>query len=185
MRVQDIICVLIALFAVASQAAAASFSLTSSAFANGGAIPHIYIYSGASCDGQNASPPLAWTPGPDQTKSYALTVFDPDARNGVGWWHWVMFDIPPDVTKLPKGAGNGSGAYLPQGAIQGRNDFQNVGWSGPCPPPGPAHHYVFTLYALDMSSVPGTSELTAGPTLLRAIAGHVLAKTTLVGRYGR
>lgn len=185
MRVQDIAGVLIAFVMTLSQVATSPFTLTSSAFVKDAPIPHAFSYSGSGCLGQNVSPPLAWTAGPANTKSYALTVFDPDARNGVGWWHWVVFNIPPGVTKLAQGAGSGSGAYLPKGAVQGRNDFQNVGWSGPCPPPGPPHHYVFTLYALDMDSVPGTSELTAGPTLVKLIQGHVLAKATLVGRFAR
>jgi Raf kinase inhibitor-like YbhB/YbcL family protein len=181
-RVQDLADVLIVLVAVLSQAATSPFSLTSSAFVKDGMIPKTFSYSG--CAGQNVSPPLAWTPGPAKTKSYALTVFDPDARHGAGFWHWVAFNIPADVDKLEQDAGAGSGAYMPKGAVQGHNDFQNVGWSGPCPPPGSLHHYVFTLYALDVESLPGT-ELWDAPQLVKAMQGHVLAKTTLVARFGR
>jgi Raf kinase inhibitor-like YbhB/YbcL family protein len=168
-----------------AQVAAMSFSVKSPAFQNQGVIPQAYSYSGFGCTGRNVSPPIEWTPGPAGTKSYALTVFDPDARQGVGWWHWVVFDIPPTVTELAGNAGAGSGAYLPKGAVQGRNDFQAVGWGGPCPPPGPAHHYVFTVYALDVAHVYGTSELTSGLSLVAAIKGHVLAQARLVGRFSR
>lgn len=176
----------IILVAALVQLASVSFSLTSSAFANNTTIPHLYSYTGYGCTGHNVSPPLAWTAGPKNTKSYALTVFDPDARAGVGWWHWVAFDIPATVTRLPAGAGAGSDDLIPKGSIQGRNDFQIVGWGGPCPPPGSApHHYVFTLYALDVDQLYGVSPLTSGPTLLKAMQGHVLAKATLIGRFGR
>ncbi len=184
-RVQDLAGVVFAAITTLSQVTMVSFQLTSPAFQSQGMLLARYSYSGYGCTGQNISPPLAWTAGPANTRSYALTVFDPDARNGVGWWHWVVFDIAPNVTKLPEHAGSGSGSFLPQGAVQGRNDFQNVGWSGPCPPPGPAHHYVFTVYALDLASVPATSELTSGPALLQAMRGHVLAKASLVGRFSR
>jgi Raf kinase inhibitor-like YbhB/YbcL family protein len=167
------------------QVAMSSLSLTSSAFKNNERIPVEYSYSEYGCVGHNLSPPLEWTPGPDGTKSYALTVFDPDARPA-GWWHWVVFDIPADVHALAAGAGSGGNVALPKGTLQGRNDFQTVGYGGPCPPPGQdAHHYIFTIYALDVERLPGVSSLTSGPTLLKVIQGHILAKATLVGRFGR
>lgn len=170
----------------ALQVASISFALTSSSFKNNSTIPNRYSYDSVGCTGQNLSPALAWSPGPDETKSYALTVFDPDARAGVGWWHWVAFDIPSNVTKLSEGAGKGTGDQMPKGAIQGRNDFQTLGYAGPCPPPGDApHHYIFTVYALDVEHLPGVSPLTSGPTLLNVLKGHVLSKAAVVGRFGR
>ncbi len=186
MGVQVTLALFFATSAALVQLASTAFSLTSAAFATNGTIPHVYSYTGNGCTGHNLSPPLSWTSGPANTKSYALTVFDPDARQGVGWWHWVAFDIPSNVTKLPAGSGAGSDALIPKGSIQGRNDFQIVGWGGPCPPPGsPPHHYVFTLYALDVAQLYGVSTLTSGPTLLKAMEGHILAKTSLIGRFGR
>lgn len=177
---------LAAAIASSMQLAVASFSLSSGAFHRGATIPHEYSFNGFGCTGRNLSPDLAWTPGPANTKSYAITVFDPDARTGVGWWHWIAFDIPKDVTKLATGAGTGTGTGLPQGAVQGRNDFQTVGYGGPCPPVGaPPHHYIFSVYALDVDHIYGVSNLTSGPTLLNAMKGHVLAKASYIGRFGR
>jgi Raf kinase inhibitor-like YbhB/YbcL family protein len=160
------------------------FSLKSSAFANGSSIPAQYSYSGYGCAGRNTSPAPAGSGAPDGTQSFALTVFDPDAHGG-GFWHWVVFDIPSTVTELPGNAGAGSGSLMPQGAVQGRNDFQTVGYGGPCPPAGGGvHHYHFTLYALD-EHLDGLSPLTAGPTLVTAMRGHVLGKAELVGTFQR
>jgi Raf kinase inhibitor-like YbhB/YbcL family protein len=185
MSVPAAVSILIALGASLMQVASTDFALRSSAFSNHGTIPRVFAYSGFGCPGRNVSPPLEWTPGPAGTKSYALTTFDPDARPPVGFWHWIAFNIPKNVTKLPPNAGVGNGARLPQGTVQGRNDFQQVGWGGPCPPQGPAHRYVFTLYALDVEQLSGVSELTSGPDLLKAMKGHILAQAQLVGRFAR
>jgi Raf kinase inhibitor-like YbhB/YbcL family protein len=172
--------------AFAAQTSAVGLVLSSPAFAAGAAIPHQYSYNGYGCNGQNASPQLQWSGAPPATKSFALTVFDPDARSGQGWWHWVVYNIPASVSGLSKGAGAGSGDTMPRGAVQGRTDFQTVGYGGPCPPPGQKpHHYVFTLYALDAESLEGLSPLTSGPYLLKTLRGHVIAKATLVGLFGR
>lgn len=95
--------------------------------------------------GQNLSPDLSWSGAPDGTLSYAVTCFDPDAPTGSGWWHWVVTDIPADVTSLTEGA------PLPAGARSWTNDYGYPGWGGPWPPPGPAHHYVFTVHAADVA----------------------------------
>jgi len=170
--------------ALAAAGTAHGFVLGSPAFASGGTIPHQYSYSGHGCDGRNTSPELVWSAAPEGTVSFALTVFDPDARGGVGWWHWVAFDIPAQVTRLQTNAGSGSGDLMPEGAVQGRNDFQTIGYGGPCPPPGSPHHYHFTLYALD-ERLAGLSPLTSGPTLVKAMRGHVLAKAELMGLFAR
>lgn len=177
---------LVAAVAFATPSFAASFVLSSSAFKAGGTIPHQFSYNGYGCDGRNSSPQLTWKGAPSETKSFALTVFDPDARSGQGWWHWVVFNLPAATTGLPAGAGAGSGDLMPRGSVQGRSDFQTVGYGGPCPPPGEApHHYVFTVYALDVDHLDGVSPLTSGPFLLKTIRGHVLAKTELLGRFSR
>jgi Raf kinase inhibitor-like YbhB/YbcL family protein len=92
--------------------------------------------------GANTSPDLAWSGAPEGTRSYAVTCFDPDAPTGSGWWHWVVTDIPADVTSFAQGAA------LPGGARTWLNDYGYTGWGGPWPPPGPAHHYVFTVFAV-------------------------------------
>jgi len=176
---------LIACVVLVAQAQSPEFTITSSAFKAGAAIPHVYAYSGYGCDGRNTSPEVAWDGAPPETKAFALTMFDPDARSGQGWWHWIVFNIPATATKLQTNAGSGSGDLMPAGAVQGRNDFQTVGYGGPCPPAGsPPHHYHFTLYALD-GQLDGLSPLTSGPTLLKAIRGHVLAKTEMIGLFSR
>lgn len=99
-------------------------------------------YAEPGVGGTNVSPGLAWSGAPDGTRSYAITCFDPDAPTGSGWWHWVVTDIPSDVTVLAEGA------PLPDGARTWPNDYGYAGWGGPWPPPGPAHHYVFTVFAV-------------------------------------
>ncbi len=168
------------------RAAVADFTLHSSAFKPGATIPHAFSFNGFGCTGSNISPELMWSGAPDGTRSFALTVFDPDARSGQGWWHWVVFDLPSSTLRLAQNAGTGTGALMPKGATQGRNDFQTVGYGGPCPPSGDEpHHYVFTLYALDVDHLEAVSPLTSGPTLLNVMRQHILAKTELVGRFGR
>ena len=154
-----------------------TFTLGSEAFADGGRIPHKHSYNGYGCTGKNISPELHWSNAPQGTKSFALTVFDPDANKGKGWWHWVVYGIDPGVHALAAGE--------PPAGIEGKTDFGTSGWGGPCPPPGdPAHHYEFTLYALD-TKVPSGSESLTGPDLLETIKDHMLGKATLVGRFAR
>lgn len=100
--------------------------------------------------GANISPALTWSGAPEGTRSYAITCFDPDAPTGSGWWHWVVTDIPADVTSFDEGA------ELPPGSRTWLNDYGYTGWGGPWPPPGPAHHYVFTVFAvgIDRLDVP-------------------------------
>lgn len=147
-------------------------TVTSSAFEVGGRIPTRHT-----CDGEDISPPLTWTPGPEGTKSYALICDDPDAPKGI-WVHWVFFNIPPELTVLPRDIPPLE--TMGYGAKQGKTDFHRIGYCGPCPPSG-THRYYFKLYALDT-----TLELEAGITkeqLLKAMEGHVLARGQLMGTY--
>src|SRR5205085_10030512 len=114
--------------------------ITSKAFNDGAEIPSKYT-----CDGENVSPPLAWDGAPDTAKSLALIVHDPDAPAG-DWVHWVVFHLPPSVSELQEHVPPSES--LPNGAMQGRNDFKKIGYGGPCPPSG-SHRYLFRLYALD------------------------------------
>ncbi len=148
--------------------------VTSSAFAEGGSIPAQYT-----CDGRNVSPPISWEGVPASAKTIALIADDPDAPRGT-WVHWVLFNLPATEKGLPEGVP--ATETLPSGARQGRNDFGNAGYGGPCPPSG-AHRYYFKLYALDASL-----DLASGAkkdVLLKAMEGHVVAEGQLMGRYQR
>ena len=155
-----------------STATAAKFSLASTAFKEGEMIPKKYT-----CDGPDISPPLEWHGVPAEAKSLALIVEDPDAPMGT-WVHWVIFNIPPGTSGLPEHAS--AGKTLPDGAVQGRNDFRKIGYGGPCPPGG-THRYFFLLYGLDTML-----KLPAGSTkadLVRAMEGHIVGKAQLMGKY--
>lgn len=109
-------------------------------------------YKGFGCSGDNLSPALEWKNAPAGTRSFAVTVYDPDAPTGSGWWHWVVYDIPATATGLPGGAV--SKAALPAGAKQGRNDYGERNFGGACPPVGDKpHHYIFTVYALKVDKI--------------------------------
>src|SRR5579872_2681778 len=137
------------------------------------------------CNGQNQSPSLKWTGAPDGTKSFAINLYDPDAPTGSGFWHWVVFNIPPDVTSLPKNAGDLKGPEAPKGAVQSRTDFGVPGYGGPCPPEGdPPHHYHFTIFAVDTPKLDG-DENTSAAVVGFMLHFHTLAKAEFVGLYGR
>jgi len=137
------------------------------------------------CNGQNVSPALNWSGEPKGTQSFALTMVDTDARNGRGWWHWIVFNIPASVHALAAGAGSEGSKDLPAGAIQGRNDFGFSHYGGPCPPVGDhAHHYEITIYALKAPSLP-LGESASGAQIGASLDANVLASAKIVGRYGR
>jgi len=142
-------------------------------------------YQGFGCDGENVSPALKWKDVPPGTKSFALTVYDPDAPTGSGWWHWVVFNISKDVRQLPKNAGNAKRKLLPPQAVQSRTDFGTPGYGGPCPPKGHGiHHYRFTLYALDVEKLPQGKDAPAAQVGF-SINQHKLAESTITGLYSR
>ena len=153
-----------------------SINLTSSAFAEGAAIPEEYT-----CQGKNISPPLKWSGVPSETKSLAFIMDDPDAPMGT-WVHWVLYDLAPSMTELPEGlpakehiaAGSGK---------EGSNDFKRIGYGGPCPPAGKPHRYFFKLYALDtaLDLKPGAKK----KDLERAMEKHILAQGQLMATYKR
>jgi Raf kinase inhibitor-like YbhB/YbcL family protein len=153
-----------------------ALSIRSSAFEDGAEIPLRYT-----CEGDDDSPPLAWSGVPAGAKSLALVVDDPDAPDPAApkmtWVHWIVYDLAPAVTGLAEGPRH---APLPAGAREGRNDWRRTGWGGPCPPIG-RHRYFFKLYALDAEL--GDLGTPTKPALERAMEGHVLAKAELVGTY--
>jgi Raf kinase inhibitor-like YbhB/YbcL family protein len=137
---------------------AANFTVRAPDLTSRGRIGLTHVYNGMGCTGQNISPALEWSNAPAGTRSFAVTAYDPDAPTGSGWWHWVMYNIPANVTSLPAGAGNGRNA--PRGSTQGPTDFGTKGYGGPCPPAGDrAHHYQFTVFALkvDRLNIPGNA----------------------------
>ncbi|MEM1428843.1 MAG: YbhB/YbcL family Raf kinase inhibitor-like protein [Pseudomonadota bacterium] len=162
---------------LAGHAAAEGFSLTSTTIAEGQQLDAAQVFQGFGCEGGNIAPDLAWSGAPDGTQSYALTVYDPDAPTGSGWWHWFAINIPADVTALP------SGAALPDGAVELTNDYGVSGFGGACPPPGEVHRYQFTVHAL------GTT-LDLGADVSNALAGFMvnansLASDTITAVYSR
>jgi len=146
----------------------------SSAFGEGERIP-----SDFTCDGADMSPPIEWSGVPAQTQSFAVITEDPDAAAG-NWTHWLVYDLPPDLTRLSSGISVGE--KLPGGGSQGRTDFGKSGYGGPCPPAG-EHRYFFKVYALDamLHLKPGVSK----QELLQAMQGHILAEGVLMGKYDR
>lgn len=149
-------------------------NLISSAFANGANIPAIHT-----CDGSDLSPPLSWSGAPAATKSLALIVDDPDAPDPAApqttWVHWVLYNIPPNAAGMQQGV-----TALPAGTREGINDWQRTGYGGPCPPIG-RHRYFFKLYALDVVLPDLVKPSKAA--LERAMQGHVLGQTELIGLY--
>lgn len=149
------------------------FALISESFNDKGMIPARYT-----CDGWDISPSLFWTPPPERTKSLVLLVDDPDALQ-TSWVHWLLYNIPPDANTLPEGVATKD---LPPGCRQGKNDWGNSGYGGPCPPSG-RHRYRYTLYALDC--VLPDLDTPLRETLEKAMAGHVIAHAELTGTYQR
>lgn len=146
----------------------------SSAFDEGDKIPADFT-----CDGADMSPPIEWSGVPVGTKSLAVIADDPDAPAG-DWVHWLVYDLPQDLTRLPSGVPEGG--RLSGGGSQGRTDFGAMGYGGPCPPSG-THRYFFKVYALDamLHLKPGATK----KELLQAMQGHVLAEGALMGTYER
>jgi Raf kinase inhibitor-like YbhB/YbcL family protein len=154
-------------------AALLALSLASASFAAGSTLPQWASYGAPGCRGADRSPELHWSDVPRGTRSLALTVYDPDARNG--WYHWVAYDLSPRRRSLP------AGVRLPPSEL-GVTSFGERRYGGPCPPQGPPHHYIFTLYALDVRTLALRAPFD-GAQLERAVRGHVIARATLVGRY--
>lgn len=159
---------------------AASFTVTSTTVADGAAWPPeqfsgIFGVPG----GKDVSPQLSWSGAPEGTKSYAVTVYDPDAPTGSGFWHWAVADIPATVTELPEGAGDDTGSGLPEGAFQLPNDARAARYIGAAPPAGHGpHRYFVVVHALDVESIGVAADAT--PAVLGfTMAGHILGRAVL------
>ncbi|HYL68792.1 MAG TPA: YbhB/YbcL family Raf kinase inhibitor-like protein [Candidatus Limnocylindria bacterium] len=155
--------------------AAMSLQLRSPDFTAGGNIPKQFT-----CDGADISPALEWNAPPASTQSFALIADDPDAPVGA-WVHWVAFDMPAKLRGLPQNFPKKEQSA--DGSRQGRNDFEKIGYGGPCPPPGKPHRYFFKLYALDakLDLKPGASK----KDVERAMQGHIVAQGEYMGKYSR
>ena len=160
-----------------------TFTLTSTDIADGATLSNAQVASGWGYDGRNESPQLNWSGFPAATRGFAVTMHDPDAPTGSGFWHWVLANLPADVDHLDAGAGT-EGAVLPGTAFQVRNDAGTIGYFGAAPPPGDvAHRYVTTVHALDVE------RLDVEPSAAPAVVGfnlrfHTIARAQLVPVFG-
>jgi Raf kinase inhibitor-like YbhB/YbcL family protein len=167
-----------------SGAEAAGFKLTSADLPANSTVKAEQVFNSFGCTGNNVSPALSWSDAPAATKSFALTVYDPDAPTGSGFWHWVVANIPVSTTSLAKNAGDMKSDAAPKGALQIKSDYGTPGYGGPCPPKGDKpHHYIFTVFAVDVDRLPIDENVSA------AVVGfnlhfHTLAKASFTARYG-
>jgi Raf kinase inhibitor-like YbhB/YbcL family protein len=172
--------------AQAKPGAHSKFVLSSSDSRLAAKVPEEYTAKFFGCTGGNMSPPLQWSGAPAGTKSFVLTLFDPDEHGDPsGWWHWVVYDLPANLTSLPKGAGEEHSSMLPPGAMQGRTDLGTDAYHGPCPDKGdPPHRYTFTLYALSVDKLDVQPD-SSGAMVVSTAKDHLLGKAVLVAHYGR
>ena len=164
---------------------AGDFAVSSDTFADGSTLANTQVFKGFGCEGENISPDLSWTAGPEGTKSYVVRVYDPDAPTGSGWWHWIVYNIPADVTTLPTNAGLTGGENLPDGAVHGRSDFGTYGFGGACPPVGDdPHRYIFTVHALSVEKLDLPKDASAA-LIGYMVNANTIEKTSITGMYGR
>jgi Raf kinase inhibitor-like YbhB/YbcL family protein len=179
------IALLVALFGflVIESAYAQGFTLKSDDLS--GQLTETQVFSGFGCSGKNISPSFKWIDAPKDTKSFAFTVYDPDAPTGSGWWHWVIFNIPSDINELKADAGNPQKDLAPKGSIQSVTDFGKPGFGGACPPQGDKpHRYIFTVYALNTAKLDLDEK--ASPAMVGFFLNqHAIAKASLIAYYGR
>jgi hypothetical protein len=169
-----------------------SLTVTSSTFTAGGTLPSTMIYNSFGCTGGDQSPQLTWTAGPTGTVTYAVTIFDPDAPTNVGFWHWLVYNIPSTTTGLAAGipvtgqAGVAGAGVLPAGASQAMDDYGVQGYGGPCPPVGGGTHtYIFTVTALSTTITGLTSATTDAALLQFNMDGNILARGQIIGTFGQ
>jgi Raf kinase inhibitor-like YbhB/YbcL family protein len=173
----------LAILLAATLAQAANFTLTSPDL--GGQLAEQQVFAGFGCTGKNISPQLLWKNAPAGTRSFAITVYDPDAPTGSGWWHWLVFNIPASVNQVAADAGNPARNLAPKGSIQSVTDYGKPGFGGACPPKGDKpHRYVFTVYALKVEKLELNS--TSPPAMVGfQLNQNALAKASLISYYGR
>lgn len=169
----------------AGQVMAGDFTLSSPQLQAGGTMGMEQVFNGFGCTGANTSPELDWSGEPAGTKSFAVTVYDPDAPTGSGWWHWLVFNIPATVHKLAADSGNPEKGLLPEGAVQSRTDYGKPGYGGACPPVGDKpHRYQFSIWALDVAELPLNQDV-SGAMVGYYLHKHQLGKAVVTVTYGR
>ena len=161
---------------MASAVPALAFEISSSSVSDGKWDKKFVADAAAGCMGGNVSPALTWKDPPAGTKSFAITMYDPDAPTGSGFWHWQVWDIPATVTSFAEGK-------VPAGVVQGKGDLGRVGYTGPCPPPGSGvHHYQITVYALKVDKL-GVDPNASGAMVGFNLNGNLLGKASVVYGY--
>jgi Raf kinase inhibitor-like YbhB/YbcL family protein len=176
-------CTALALLALAAPASA--FEISSPAVGKDGVIPDKHTANAFGCSGGNLSLPLVWKNVPKEAKSLALTMYDPDAPTGSGFWHWLVANMPPSTTGLAEGAGEAGNGKLPKGAVQSRNDAGGAAYFGPCPPKGDKpHRYIFTVFAVKADKL-DVNENTSGAVVGFNLHFNTLKKASVTYRYGR
>lgn len=143
------------------------------------------VFNGFGCTGENTSPQLQWENAPEGTQSFAITMYDPDAPTGSGWWHWLVFNIPTNCHSLPQNAGNVALNLLPKEAIQSITDYGKTGYGGPCPPPSHGiHQYIITVHALKVKQL--DLDANSNPALVGYyLNANTIQKASLVFYYER
>ncbi|MCX8226888.1 MAG: YbhB/YbcL family Raf kinase inhibitor-like protein [Sulfitobacter sp.] len=160
-----------------------AFQLTSPDISEGQQLDNQFVLSGFGCEGGNISPALEWSGVPEGTKSLVVTAYDPDAPTGSGWWHWVAFNIPANVSSLAQGAGS-VGGDMPEGAVQSLTDFGVPGFGGACPPAGEVHRYQFKVHALGVEAL-GLDENASAALVGFMTGANTIATANLTAVYTR
>ena len=151
----------------------------------GGQAIKSHEFNGFGCTGKNESPQLSWSNAPKETKSFAITMYDPDAPTGSGWWHWLVFDIPANTNTIASNAGNIDLNLMPKGTIQSITDYGAKGYGGPCPPEGHGlHQYIITIHALKTDKL-GLDENTNAAVVGYYLSNNTIAKSSIVAYYQR
>jgi Raf kinase inhibitor-like YbhB/YbcL family protein len=160
-----------------------AFTVTSTDVADGRAMPKAHAYDGMGADGQNLSPQLSWSGFPETAKSFVVTCFDPDAPIPGGFWHWILVDVPADVTELAADAGNRSGQNIPAGSFHVANDMGERAFGGAAPPPGDRpHRYYFVVHAVDTEKL-GVDENASPAVVSFNLAFHTVGRAVITPTY--
>ncbi len=164
---------------------AGNFILTSPQLVSGNGFNQEQVLNGFGCKGRNISPELHWSGEPARTRSFGVTIYDPDAPTGSGWWHWLVVNIPATTHSLAPDSGNPDRKLLPGSSLQIRTDFGKPGYGGPCPPTGDTpHHYVVTVWALDTEKLPVDPD-SSGAMVGFFLHQHLLTKAEIILQHGR